>query len=253
MDKIYRETVPVYWLQKDLTEALINTELPKHWVDIKPFVPRGLFLLPKGLIKNPDNFQVDWIYIEFIPPNLGNRNIQLGKNLLEVRYPQKKCLIWVNDLSRVASYSGTIRLDPDEQGNPQYGNNNFFPSIEHFLDKPQNFKEKEAAFMRLLSNLSLQIMLFMMAKPEAISAQSGFGTNIHRHSHKLRTPVWIGKNFQIKKQYPKSPAPESTNKSSQLRTKITHWRRGHWRNQPIGKRNHPEYKQVWIEPVLING
>lgn len=32
---------------------------------------------------------------------------------------------------------------------------------------------------------------------------------------------------------------------------VTHWRRGHWRNQPCGKELKYS-KLVWIQPTLIN-
>ena len=32
-----------------------------------------------------------------------------------------------------------------------------------------------------------------------------------------------------------------------------HWVRGHWRNQPYGPRDNPEYKTIWIQPHLRGG
>lgn len=32
----------------------------------------------------------------------------------------------------------------------------------------------------------------------------------------------------------------------------THWRSGHWRQQPHGSKEKPDYKTIWIEPVLVN-
>ena len=33
----------------------------------------------------------------------------------------------------------------------------------------------------------------------------------------------------------------------------THWRSGHWRQQPYGKKDDPKLKTIWLEPVLVNG
>jgi len=55
----------------------------------------------------------------------------------------------------------------------------------------------------------------------------------------------IGKDYKIKTEGFSRPQKAHASPS-------THWRRGHWRNQAIGKER-KENKLIWIEPVLVNG
>lgn len=69
-----------------------------------------------------------------------------------------------------------------------------------------------------------------------------------------RDPNWIGKDYQIKN----SSLPSSSSSSSKMNlahrsSPRTHWRRGHWRFQPYGNKEKPEYKNIWIEPTIISG
>lgn len=65
------------------------------------------------------------------------------------------------------------------------------------------------------------------------------------YNPKKLSPIIIGENYRIKRERVEATG---THASPQ-----THWRSGHWRQQPIGKRDNPEYKTIWIEPVLVNG
>jgi hypothetical protein len=58
------------------------------------------------------------------------------------------------------------------------------------------------------------------------------------------TPNWIGKDYQIKTE-------RGSSKGGTHSSPRTHWRRGHFREQPIGEGRN-ETKTIWIEPTLIN-
>ncbi|MDJ0715758.1 MAG: hypothetical protein QNJ54_16255, partial [Prochloraceae cyanobacterium] len=150
-------------------------------------------------------------------------------------------------------YCSTISLTPDENGLPKYRDIAITDLAKSSYKQENITEDDEANFIKTIDNLCFQLMLYMMAKPDSIVVQSGFGTKGtgKGKSDRLRNPVWIGKNFKIKRETNFKTIKNPGSSSS----KMTHWRRGHWRNQPIGKRDkrEPEYKQIWIEPVLING
>jgi hypothetical protein len=69
----------------------------------------------------------------------------------------------------------------------------------------------------------------------------GFG----KTSKQIITPRMIGADYK-----PKTIRQESTGTHA---SPTTHWRSGHWRQQLIGKKENPDHKTIWIEPVLVNG
>lgn len=108
---------------------------------------------------------------------------------------------------------------------------------------------------RKKENLIKQIFLYKSAYPSAeltYEQQARHGLivpdkkrGVMGYNPKKLSPIIIGENYRIKRERVESTG---THASPQ-----THWRSGHWRQQPIGKRDNPEYKTIWIEPVLVNG
>lgn len=76
---------------------------------------------------------------------------------------------------------------------------------------------------------------------DAPTRKMGFGKN----SKQLIVPRVIGEGYKPKviRNY------ESTGSHA---SPTTHWRSGHWRQQPFGKKEDQKYKTIWIEPVLVN-
>ncbi len=116
------------------------------------------------------------------------------------------------------------------------------------------FEEEDNKLTDFLFELVIQINLILVYKPELLEVDEkhqqkskGFGINKNQ-SQKLTVihPRWIGKNYKIKQ-------INSAQNGGKGSSKITHWRAGHWRDQPYGKRDNPEYRPKFIEPVLVNG
>lgn len=81
---------------------------------------------------------------------------------------------------------------------------------------------------------------------ELVIPQSrGFGSAKNTNQKQIITPRMIGADYK-----PKTIRQESTGTHA---SPTTHWRSGHWRQQLIGKRETPDHKTIWIEPVLVNG
>jgi hypothetical protein len=81
---------------------------------------------------------------------------------------------------------------------------------------------------------------------ELVIPQSrGFGTAKNTNQKQIIIPRMIGADYK-----PKTIRQESTGTHA---SPTTHWRSGHWRQQLIGKKENPDHKTIWIEPVLVNG
>jgi hypothetical protein len=76
---------------------------------------------------------------------------------------------------------------------------------------------------------------------DAPTKQMGFGKN----SKQLIVPRVIGEGYKPK--VIRNYTPTGTHASP-----TTHWRSGHWRQQPYGNQQEPKYKTIWIEPTLVN-
>ncbi len=230
------------------------TELPNHWIDLKPFVNSAVLFLPE-LIRNPDGSIVQWLYFSYYPVghifpdlNIGKVPIQSLDTALE--YP---VIRWVTGFKDLSCYTSTIILKPDSQGNPIHGEFYIDPTIELFSGNTEILSEQE--FGQTLDNLVFQILLYLMEKPDAITIERsriGFGGSCKKNKGKKPidatpiAPLWIGKNYQLFQQTPTDFSVEKTSPR-------THWRRGHWRKQPFGSRNNSQYKNIWIEPMIICG
>lgn len=80
-----------------------------------------------------------------------------------------------------------------------------------------------------------------VVKIDAPSKSMGFGKN----SKSIIVPQVIGEGYRPK--VIQDYQPTGTHASPR-----THWRSGHWRWQPFGKKENPDYKTIWVEPVLVN-
>lgn len=252
---IATDLVPIYWLSQDLAKALLHTELPTHWVNLKPFVPSGIILLPP-IIKSPDNKTIEWLHFNYFPAGYIYQNLTIGDTTWQntSKEPIKSpILTWISIFKDFSTYSSTIRLEPDPEGNPEKGEFYLAPTVELSGDNTDILTEKE--FTGAIDNLVFQLLLYMMAKPNSISIdRSGIGFSGGKNAKKSKlantvpkAPLWIGKNYQLKYE-----SSKSLNLSSKHSPR-THWRRGHWRNQPTGSRDNPLYKNIWIEPTIVSG
>lgn len=103
-------------------------------------------------------------------------------------------------------------------------------------------------------NLFLNLIYLLSQHPELIGQEhgststintvKGFGSDRGTQSVKLNMPIMIGGSYRIKK--------EKSSGNGTHASPVAHWRRGHWRQQPIGSKDNPGIKNIWIEPVLVN-
>lgn len=249
---------PCYWITKDLLLALTATDLPKHWIDIKPFIPYGFFFLPP-LIKSPKGQFVEWIYFDFFSPHIVRENIKVNNFELDHGECDRPEINWICGVVGEIYGNGILSLQADKDGLPEWNknyrdNNDTANLILDFHENDTSSNRKE--FYQLISSLILQLLLYQMVKID-IDSNDRKKTNNKSFTIKgklpknyPREPRWIGKDFELKTDSP--GARNSTSVSVSRSSPRTHWRRGHWRNQPFGSRENPEYKNIWIEPILIS-
>lgn len=121
-----------------------------------------------------------------------------------------------------------------------YNRSHSLDGLEDGLDK------KSINFARLFFNFVLWQQSVHDKGQEVIEIDAptrkmGFGKN----SKQLIVPRVIGEGYKPK--VIRNYDSVGTHASPQ-----THWRSGHWRQQPFGKKEDQKYKTIWIEPTLIN-
>lgn len=136
------------------------------------------------------------------------------------------------------------------------------PKIELFgtLGNPKNLQSRitqtrdqrsdpTKALTEAIRALAVQTYLLLESRPDMVS-ESPYVPQTRQEARQCKlNPVeavkYLGRGFAI--------AKASSNGSEVGSGKSSHWRRGHWRNQPYGSKNTPQFKPLWIPPVFVTG
>ncbi|GCL56784.1 hypothetical protein NIES3806_41530 [Microcystis aeruginosa NIES-3806] len=106
--------------------------------------------------------------------------------------------------------------------------------------------ETEKEFTDKVTDLLVQTLLYLQQKSDFLASPSRSLTKRGSSKKQKLTPYIIGQDYRVKSE----SNPDASNTAQPYRT---HWRSGFYRWQPYGSREQPEYKLIWIEPVLVNG
>jgi len=247
-------TFPVYAIKKELAQAFMHTEMPSHVCAMKQMFNCALFLLPDGLIKNPDDKFCTWLFVTHLLPG-DYLKIEEGykkfvASILPVPVPVKAGiqpnehkLQWATSLDSFYMYGNVMEL-PSDGDRPVTGE-----FILNSFSKSENV-ENETLFTQTIDKLILQTMLYMqIPKQKELSFESGRQTAKHQtrgfDPHSAQDPIWIGSDY-IQRTI-KKPHQGGSHASPN-----THWRSGHWRFIPVA-RGSEVTKPVWIRPTIVNG
>jgi hypothetical protein len=242
--KLLETKAPTFWLQSELAQALIQTEIP-NGIELKRSLPCGVIMLPMGFLSSPDGDPID--HIAFAQLFKGEAiEIQLpNKSILGQKPQDKDVLMFFSHLAAGTVYASCIGIENLSAGEIDHGSWN--PSEDYSkLDYKQNPELSERTFLRQLEAIVFHCLFLMQEKSELIESPHLYphnqGLKGTSKQHKL-TANWIGKNFHY--------ARESQNLGSHASPRA-HWRRGHWRKQAIGHER-KDRKWIWIEPVFVSG
>lgn len=218
----------IFCVQTELIEQLKHTDLeesPELLLDLKGREPSFMLLFPPKLIESPNTGYLDYCVVNFI----GDRHPLPPDYTLDPprKNPEYQTMIFWSALDsngeQFLSYRG---IRPDGT----FKKSNF---------TGDNEKQKQAAIN--LRNLILQLVMMIEYSPESVGEisvkemQSSPGKGFSKPS----SEVW----------YPKRLGSRKRESSVKIGSKKSpHWVRGHWRRQPTGKRENPEYKWIHIKP-----
>lgn len=246
----YQQDYKTMYLDKTLLEAFIKTQPPADTTKLKKIVPTGLLILPP-IIKFPDNSApVKWIMFrhsqigEAVTPIDLAQGGSFGTDINKYNY-----LSWftVLDDKLKTQYTKNIRLSDNYRADPDYNNYIYdpIPNVSYLGE----FLQTEAKVANLITDVLIQSLLYIQTNEDVVftkKSSSKPAVDSSKPSRQKLKPYVIGEGFK--------PAYLRADSHSESKggTKATHWRRGHYRWQPYGTKDNPQYKSIWIEPVLIN-
>ena len=259
------EGFQVYWLDKELAESFLYTDIPDDLSDLEILTPNFILMLPPFL-KNPSGTPFDWLFFNYVTPESLKKKVMLG-NVNVLQHPEfitNYCKIaWTSSLIGGETYTSTTEIRKDEK--EQLVGGNFLTALPSpLLDVDIS---KEQAFIAKIKRILINTLFYLQLKPDEteedndaiiLSDTSGMGFNsLNKKDNKNKkeveyylNPIWIGKNYRLNKQKLNKKDFDIESRKYKVHTK-SFWRRGHYRRVPIGKRGGDEYKLVRIEPTLI--
>jgi hypothetical protein len=245
----FRGKFPLYLLSLNLCRAFDQSQVldkPNCLLHLTIPVEEFILLPPLGMIKTENSFFIDHIVVNAYKTDGISKRFKdsLGGFINYDEAGIKTMVAWSAVDNRGTVYSIARGLKSD---------GTFYEYNRQFIGSNSVLSKTDLVLVDRINNIVLQSILVQAYKPELIELETsrGFGGNpTVSRKNKGQPPLaiyprWLGKNYQIK--------THRQNFSSGTGTpKRTHWRSGHWREQPYGSRENPLYKQIFIEPILIN-
>lgn len=242
---------PVYALDKELVSLFVKTDIPSNLKDIKKVFDVCLVFLPRGLLKfkRPSGieFDINWVIINDL-------------NTEDAKHANRQFSDFVGDLYVGHKGDKLQAIKEDEYRTISYSFNaagflyNYYFNIDSNgaivkHSKPPNYNGLPTID---LDSLVSHIILFFQCQNhnegrqfELPKTTSRLSKKEKRKQEKLLSYRFLSLDNEVK--------TKTTKGHSHIEhsSPITHWRRGHWRNQPCGEKLQ-DSKIIWIQPTLIN-
>lgn len=243
---------PVYALDKELLNLFINTDIPSNLRDIKRVFIDCVVFLPKGLIKfrRPSGVYLDinWVVINDLTredAKIANTQFSdfLGKLYRGHHGDEVQFIMEDNDRTlsytfNAAGFLYNCYFNIDSKG-----------SIVKPLEPPNYNGSSTVDLEKLITH----ILLFLQCPNHDENRQLNLPqstTRLSRKEKRKQEKLLLYKLLSINHEI-KTNTTKNNKRPTEHASPITHWRRGHWRNQPCGEKLQ-DSKIIWIQPTLIN-
>jgi hypothetical protein len=225
-------SAPVYCLSNELLRAFEATDfdglgrlVPPDW---GPPLPLFLLALPHAAVCAPDGAHINYLMVMIHHPDLTLPIAAEHPTQITISCLDGHGNIWFNG-------SG---IGPDG-----------ITTSERMMGANPT-DDADRAFLSRMVGVALQSVLAMSYLPELIDEPAAAAAKPGKIRERPKAkpaelaPRWIGKTFVR----PRANIARSGSGSSS--PKSAHWRRGHWRQQPIGK-GRQLVRLVWIRPMFV--
>lgn len=242
---------PARYISKEMCEAFMQTPLPvlpKEVIDILPYVH---ILLPRNCVFDHMGDEVVSLIVRsgcLYPKDMPDD--QLGREIMKEFFPGE-----IMTPKELMGSSGIQVATITQEGS------NFW---QEFIDEDakswqdEHIKQREGSgyhngATEKIMRVAINSLLVHLYEPELITtdptpkASSGTGFGGSPGKSPLG-PTWIGKGFRYQREKTNAPGGQEQGRGNVR----AHWRRGHWRSQPVGPKRQ-ERKVLWIKPVFVTG
>lgn len=238
--------VPIFWLSREIMEALKLTTLPLtlDFTTMKLPFEAAVFMLPKGSFTHQTEAS-DVVFMSYA-------RAAMREEIPSINPATVKTITGRGDLTVLAGVSNSrlltwshpweqpldiAKLDATIQELPNQGLHTQFQADLDTYDKH---------FMARVAHLVFNTLQLMLARPNLVSMGT-LAKQVRDKKKSIKTfwsPNIIGKDYRLRRE---SDTLGSTHSSPR-----GHWVRGFWRDQACGL-NYSQHKEVWIEPFWRGG
>lgn len=244
----FGDDAPARYLNEELTQSLLATDLPKTFKIPPPELFPSMHLLwPTGVIISDFGYPIDSLMVlptELLPLGLSRRSI--GKT---TRYnPLPPGLVFFAASSVGESFTGVFLWDRNDWAKAK--NNGAY-------EIPDDCKATEvSAIVSKLQRLAVNSWLLLAYRLEGygflpgVAPDSGPARGFDNKGRKVpMAPIWIGPRFRTEVVDPDKPSPKRSTGHASPRT---HWRAGHYHTVCYGEKQ-SQRKVAWFKPTRVNG
>lgn len=238
--------VPIFWLSREITEALKVTTLPTtlDLTTMKLPFEAAVFMLPKGSLTYR-NEATDVICASYARGAMREEIPSINPDVI-------RTLSGRGDFSIFAGMSDGLLLNWSHPWEQALDIAQLDATIQDTPNEPleTRFQADVTAdgrdFMARVAHLVFNTLQLMLVKSDLVSMGS-LVNQVHHRRHSTRefwSPNTIGAEYRLKRQRHPLGGTHASPRG--------HWVRGFWRNQACGP-NYSEYKEIWIEPFWRGG
>jgi hypothetical protein len=238
--------VPIFWLTRDITEALKLTTLPVtlDFTTMKLPFEAAVFMLPKGSLTYQSE-ATDVVCASYA-------RAAMHEEITSINPAAVETITGRGDFSVFAGMLNGLLLNWSHPWEQPLDIAQLDATIQ---DTPNNSLQTQFQtditaygkhFMARVAHLVFNTLRLMLARPELVSVGS-LVKQVHNKRHSIKafwTPNTVGKDYRLRRE---SHPLGGTHASPR-----GHWVRGFWRDQACGP-SHSQHKETWIEPFWRGG
>lgn len=250
--------MPMFFLAPDLLEAVLRTDFDDdiNWQGMELPYESGLLMLPKGSLVHPVDGEIAMLMWSRVrqgdqpSPWPGIPMSVLPNDSFVLLGACPDTMIWYDSIL-TANVRPTMRL-----------NNLFYrapgepvPHVERSNFMDADLTDLDAGFVEKMGVILFGTFLAMNARPQLVEhgkLLKRVGKTVEQ-AREFWSPNVIGAKYKFRREVPhivRGKFEHSTREGGTHASPRLHWRRGHYRNQPVGP-GRKERKTIWLEPCLI--
>ena len=249
-------SIDPYYLNPELLEYLLNTDLPEALTTFANVTPILLVYLPTGALLDDDGDSIVVLMIEDYPLWESMENNRMDRFAIDNIDIVNPVFEYMNAFTKAQVQQPRFAIHAiTEHGAAFRAPVETNDIILGTLEGLQYFKNGRVDnVLDAIKRIGLNLLLLLQSHPEYItighpvSAKHLRGMGFAaKTSNGLRNPRCIGLDINQRIEEDSS----SLSKSSTGKKKVTHLRRGHWRRQRVGSQL-SSHRFIWMKPILIN-